>query len=142
MAREFIARQSVPINAPAEKVWNALINPDMIRHYMFGTNVISNWREGSAIIFKGVWQGKIFEDKGIILRVVPERVIQYIHFSSLSTLSDSPENYHTVTFELSHEGDYTRLSISQDNNPTEQARDHSEKNWGVMLKTLKELLEK
>jgi len=34
------------------------------------------------------------------------------------------------------------VSLSQDNNPTEEARVHSEKNWETMLVDLKQLLEK
>jgi hypothetical protein len=68
-------------------------------------------------------------------------LIQYSHFSPLSGLPDTPENYHTVTVELSSEGIRTLLSLSQDNNPSGQAREHSEKNWRMMLTSLKKLLE-
>jgi hypothetical protein len=50
-------------------------------------------------------------------------------------------SYHTVIIELSGEGKQTRVSLAQDNNPTEQARDHSEENWGTMLTSLKRFLE-
>jgi len=53
-----------------------------------------------------------------------------------------PENYHTVTVELSENGNQTVVSLSQDNNETEQAREHSEKNWRIMLNGLKKFLEK
>jgi hypothetical protein len=43
--------------------------------------------------------------------------------------------------ELSGEGNQTRVSLAQDNNTTEQARDHSEENWGSMLTSLKRFLE-
>ena len=39
------------------------------------------------------------------------------------------------------EGPQTRVSLVQDNNPTEDARVHSEKNWGMMLAGLKKFLE-
>jgi uncharacterized protein YndB with AHSA1/START domain len=138
----FLNLRNFCINAPATKVWDALVNPEMIKQYMFGTNAVSDWKEGSPIVFKGEWQGKTYEDKGLILRLEPERLIQYSHFSSLSGLPDTPENYHTVTFKLSNEGAHTLLALSQDNNPTQQARKHSEKNWGIMLTSLKKLLEK
>ncbi len=108
---------------------------------MFGTTVVSDWREGGAIVWKGEWQGKHYEDKGVILRVEPGRALKYSHFSPLSDLPDTPANYHTVTIELADEGDHTRVSLSQDNNPTEQAREHSAKNWEIMLAGLKTLLE-
>jgi uncharacterized protein YndB with AHSA1/START domain len=109
---------------------------------MFGTNVVSDWKEGSPIVWKGEWQGKKYEDKGVILKLEPEHLIQYSHFSPLSGKPDLAENYHTVTIELSGDKAQTHISLSQDNNPTEQARKHSEKNWVMMLASLKELLEK
>ena len=142
MEQNFIAHASVDIAASGDKVWDALVNPERIRKYMFGTNVVTDWREGSAITWKGEWQGKPYEDKGEIRRITPLQSIQYTHFSPMSGLPDRPENYHTVTIELSAEGDRTRVSLSQDKNPTEQARQHSEKNWKMMLESLKNLLEK
>lgn len=109
---------------------------------MFGANVVSDWKEGGQIVWKGEWQGKAYEDKGVILKIEPERVLQFSHLSPLSGLPDTPENYHTVTIELSGEGARTHVSLSQDNNPTEQVRGHSEKNWKMMLASLKKLLEK
>jgi Activator of Hsp90 ATPase homolog 1-like protein len=108
---------------------------------MFGTNVVSEWREDSPIVWKGIWEGKRYEGKGVILKLEPGRVIQHSHFSPLSGLPDAPENYHTVTVQLTGRGNQTLLSLSQDNNPIEQAREHSEKNWGMMLASLKKTLE-
>ena len=141
MNKQFIAKQSIVIDAPAGKVWDALVNPEMIRQYMFGTNAVSEWKEGSSIVFRGEWQGKAYEDKGVILRLEPERLIQYTYFSSLSGLPDTPEHYHTITVELSSRGTQTVLSLSQDNNASEHERGHSEMNCGIVLKGLKKLLE-
>jgi uncharacterized protein YndB with AHSA1/START domain len=141
MEKDLIARASVTINASSEEVWDALVNPEAIKQYMFGTNVVADWREGSPITWQGEWQGRAYEDKGVILQFKPEEILQYSHFSPLSGAPDRPENYHTVTIELSDEGNLTRVSLAQDNNPTEQARDHSEKNWGTMLTSLTRFLE-
>lgn len=109
---------------------------------MFGTNVVSDWQVGSPIAWKGKWQGKPYEDKGKILKIEQERIIQYSHFSPLMGKPDVPENYRTVTIELSSDGAQTTVTLSQDNNETEEAREHSEKNWRMMLDGLKKLLEK
>lgn len=45
MDKNLIARASVSINTSRAKVWNALGNPEAIKQYMFGTNVVSDWRE-------------------------------------------------------------------------------------------------
>jgi uncharacterized protein YndB with AHSA1/START domain len=141
MGKNLIARASVSITASSKEVWEALVTPEAIKRYMFGTNVVSDWREGSPIIWKGEWQGKPYEDKGTILQFKPERKIQYDHFSPLSGLPDKPENYHTVTVELSASGDQTRVALTQDNNANEDERSHSEKNWEMMLTALKKYVE-
>jgi len=142
MQRGLIAKASTSINAPIEKIWDALVNPNTIKQYMFGTNVISDWKEGSAIVWKGEWQGKKYEDKGTILKLKPEHIISYSHFSPLSGLPEVPENYRTVTFELSPDKNRTLVTLTQDNNPDEEARQHSEQNWRMMLASLKKTLEK
>jgi uncharacterized protein YndB with AHSA1/START domain len=142
MDKGLVARASITINADISKTWDAFVNPESIKQYMFGTTVVTDWREGSAILWKGEWKGKPYEDKGVILAIKPGQMIRYSHFSPLSGVADVPENYHTVTVELSAEGNQTRVSLAQDNNPDEQARDHSRDNWATMLDTLKKFLEK
>jgi uncharacterized protein YndB with AHSA1/START domain len=142
MNKGLIANASTTISAPSAELWQALVTPAAIKEYMFGTTVTSDWVVGSPIVWKGEWQGRAYEDKGIILQVVPERVLEYSHFSPLAGVPDVPENYHIVTVELSPDGERTRVTLSQDNNPTEQARQHSEKNWGMMLAALKQFLER
>jgi uncharacterized protein YndB with AHSA1/START domain len=141
MSKGLVAQASVTINAPRADVWKALVTPAAIKQYMFGTNVVSDWKPRSPITWKGEWQGESYEDKGVILRVEPDRVLQYTHFSPLSGVADVPENYHTVTVELTAEGAGTRVVLSQDNNATEQAREHSQKNWEMALAGLKRLVE-
>jgi len=141
MKNEYIAKAETKIDEPVNRVWDALVNPEAIKRYMFGTTVTSDWKEGSPIVWKGEWKGKAYDDKGVILKLQPERVLQYSHFSPLSGQPDKPENYHTVTIELSGDKTQTLVSLSQDNNPTEEARKHSEENWKTMLASLKKLLE-
>ncbi|MDR7521114.1 MAG: SRPBCC domain-containing protein, partial [Armatimonadota bacterium] len=66
MDKNLIARASIAINAFRAKVWEALVNPEAIKQYMFGTHVVTDWREGSPIRWKGEWQGKSYEDYGMI----------------------------------------------------------------------------
>jgi uncharacterized protein YndB with AHSA1/START domain len=139
--KDFVANVSITINAPVAKVWEALVSPKLIKQYMFGTNVVTDWKEGSPIVWHGEWQGKAYEDKGTILKIEQERVLQYSHFSPLSGQPDVPENYHTVTIVLSGKGQHTTVTFTQDNNESEEVREHSEKNWQMMIEGLKKLLE-
>lgn len=141
MKTSLVAQAHVEVNAPVTDVWDALVNPAKIKQYMFGTNAISEWKEGAKIVWKGEWQGRAYEDKGVILKLQPERLLQYSHFSPLSGQPDIPENYHTVTVELTPKGTGTLVTLSQDNNATEDERDHSAQNWNMMLASLKTFLE-
>ncbi len=141
MNKNLVAKASIVISAPREQVWKALVDPDAIRQYMFGTQVVSHWYVGSPIVWKGEWQGKTYEDKGTILQLQPERTLQYSHFSPLSGMPDLPENYHTVTVELSPEGNQTEVVLAQDHNASEEERTHSEQNWAMMLAALKKFVE-
>src|SRR5262245_48168567 len=136
-----LAKASTKINASTQKVWKALVDPKAIKQYMFGTNVVSDWKEGSSITWKGEWQGKPYEDKGKILQLTPGRMLRYSHFSPLSGVPDNPENYHTVAIELSGNGNQTQVTLVQDKNATEEERAESEKNWGMMLSELKKFVE-
>jgi uncharacterized protein YndB with AHSA1/START domain len=137
-----VAKVEVAVNAPINKVWDSLINPKMIRQYMLGATVISNWKEGSPIAWKGNYKGKPYEDKGVILKLQPLTKLQYTHFSPLSGQADIPENYHTVTIELKSTEKETIIALEQSNNESKQAKEESEKNWKMMLENLKKMLEK
>jgi uncharacterized protein YndB with AHSA1/START domain len=142
MSNDLIAKAATTIGAPKDKVWEALVTPDAIKQYMFGADVESDWRTGSEIKWKGEFKGKKYEDKGMILEIVPGQTLQYSHFSPLSGKPDKPENYHTVTIALSDNGRETQVSLSQDNNADEKSRNESEKNWETMLDGLKKYVEK
>lgn len=142
MKDALVANAQIEINAPVAQVWQALVQPAMIKQYMFGTTVISDWKVGSPIVWKGEWEGRSYEDKGVLLEFQPEHLLQYTHFSPLSGQPDRPENYHTVTIEVSPMGKNTFVRLTQDNNGSEADREHSEKNWQTMLTLLKQVVEK
>jgi len=141
MSKTYIANATITINAPASKVWDAITKPDLIKQYLFGTEVATDWQVGSPITYKGTWEGKTYEDKGKILQVEPGRLLVSTYWSSFLGVSDIPENYQTVRYELSAESDGTRLTITQDNNDTQEAAAHSEQNWEMVLDSIKKLLE-
>ncbi len=136
------ARAQRTIDASSDKVWKAFTDPEIIREYMFGTTVTSDWKEGSKITWKGEFKGKKYEDKGEILEIVPGKKLKYSHFSPMSGQPDTPENYHTVTITLKEEGNKTEVHLNQDKNGSEKSKKESEENWAGMLDSLKKLLEK
>jgi uncharacterized protein YndB with AHSA1/START domain len=141
MNDKFTATAKTTIHAHASKVWDALTKPELIKQYLFGSDVISDWKVGSPITYKGEWQGKPFEDKGEILKVEPEKILVSTHWSPLSGVPYTPENSHTVTYKLNGNGDSTEVTIIQDNNANEKEKAESEQNWRTVLEGMKKLLE-
>jgi len=142
MKSKITGHASVKIKAPASKVWEALTDPAIIKKWFYGTNTKTSWKPGTPITFEGTWEGKSYIDKGTIIDVRPHTLIQYSYWSSLSGIEDLPENYVTITYELTGKNDETKLNITQENIPDEKMKKHSEANWTEVLSKLKNLLEK
>jgi uncharacterized protein YndB with AHSA1/START domain len=141
MEKNLVAEASVLVSAGPEKVWKALTDPELIKKYLFGTEAVSDWKVGSPIAYRGVWEGKAYEDKGTITELEPNRRFVSTYWSAFSGLPDKPENYATVTYLLEKEGPGTKLRVIQDNNASEEGRAHSEANWNKVLGVLKSLVE-
>ena len=75
MAEKYKVLKTIEINADKSKVWDALINPEIIKQYFFGTEVVSDWEVDSEIIFQGEYQGTKYRDKGNILKIESEKIL-------------------------------------------------------------------
>jgi len=139
---EFLLTVDQPIKASRSKVWDALTNPAMIKKYMFGTDTESTWKVGGPITFTGTWEGNPYVDKGTILQIEKEKILKYNYWSSFSGTEDIPSNYANIVYQLEEQPNHVLLTITQDGIKSEEAREHSEKNWKMILNTIKELLEK
>lgn len=149
MAKQLIVKNSISINAPLSKVWNALTNPEETKKYMFGCETVSDWKTGSALLWKGSYEGKemVFV-KGNIVEIKPEKLLVYTTFDPLSTIPDLPENYLTVTYNLSTEKGQTILTVTQGDFATvaEGERRYKEAfndgdGWNPILIAIKKLVE-
>jgi uncharacterized protein YndB with AHSA1/START domain len=138
---DYLATAVTEINATPAQVWQALTDPKLIKRYMFGSEVVTDWKKGSPIVWKGEYQGRTYEDKGEIVEIEPEHHLKVTHFSPLSGQEDVPENYHNLVYELAAIGDTTYVSLSQDKNATEAQAEHSKGMWQKMLVGLKEVVE-
>jgi uncharacterized protein YndB with AHSA1/START domain len=136
-----VARVETVIDASPERVWQAITDPEQVRQYMAGAQVDSGWQQGDPITWSGEWNGRPFQDKGKILAIDPGKQLRVSHYSALSGQPDVPESYHVVTYDLTREGDRTRLLLTQENNSDEAMVAESEKTWSMMLDGLKKVAE-
>lgn len=141
MKNTLIAVASIRVDATPAKVWEALTTPELIKKYLMGTNVSTDWREGSTIEYTGEYEGRSYHDKGVIIKMEPEKTFQSTYLSSMSGKTDKPENYKLVTYKIAEEGCKTIVTVSQDNNESEKEKEHSTENWKMVLKKLKEVVE-
>lgn len=141
MKNTLIAETSISVNATPEEVWKALTTPELVKKYLFGTDVKSDWREGGIIEYSGEYNGEKYHDKGVIKKFEPGKVFQSTYWSSMSGKSDKPENYNLVTYRISEEDGKTLITLTQDNNATEKEKEHATENWKMVLQKLKEVVE-
>jgi uncharacterized protein YndB with AHSA1/START domain len=137
-----VATARIEIEATAERVWDAMTDPEQVKAYMFGADVDSDFQPGSPITWRGEWEGKPFEDKGEVIAAEPGRLLEVTHWSSMSGKEDRPENYHRVRYELAESDGRTSVELTQDGNDSLEAAEHSAKNWQAMLDGLKKVAEK
>lgn len=114
MAEQLFIRNSITIDAPASKVWDALVNPEKTKQYMFGCETVSDWEVGSELLWQAEYEGKnMVYVKGEILDIQPEKLLVYTTIDPNSDIDDTSENYLRVTYELVSEGNQTILNVSQ-----------------------------
>ncbi len=140
---------SIHINAPVEKVWDALVNPEMTKQYMFGCATISDWKPGSSLLWEGEYEGKpmVFV-KGFIKEIEPPKLLVYTVTDPNATWDDIPENYLNVTYSLTSENNGTLLTVVQDGfeNAAEGERRYQDvhnngEGWNPILRQIKNLVE-
>lgn len=142
MSDTYISKASIDINTSPEKIWNALVQPDIAKEYFFGAEIISDWKEDSPIVFKGEYNGNAYEEKGILKCVKPNIQLQYTHWSNLEGIPDIPENYRVWTFDIVEKENCTQLLVSEDNIPTEKKQERSNEFWNGVLLNIKQIVEK
>lgn len=115
MSTPLIITNSIRINAQPEQVWNALTNPAETKKYMFGCETVSDWQPGSALLWEGEWEGKkmVFV-KGSVVSIEPGMHLSYTVIDPNNpAIADIPENYLTVTYDLTEEDGRTLLTVTQ-----------------------------
>lgn len=125
------------IAADITDVWELLVNPVETGKLFWGTKVESDFKVGSPIAWKGVWEGKPFEDRGTIKRVEKNSLLQYSHWSTASDAPDNEAAHNLLTFRLTKVSGGVRVVLQHENIATPEMKEHSEKMWKQLLETMK-----
>lgn len=134
-------RVEATINAEPSAIWSVLTTPAHISQYLFNTKVSTEWKVGSSIEFDGAFNGVTYHDKGTIIQIDENCILEYTYLSSMSGLDDVPENYALITFRISEEGSHTVLEVTQKGFASEEAITHSSQMWKMVVGQIKEIAE-
>ncbi|AXY73460.1 hypothetical protein D3H65_05485 [Paraflavitalea soli] len=149
MSQPLFVKNVITINAPAPIVWDALVNPEQTRKYMFGCETVSDWKPGSTLDWVGQYEGKemVFV-KGHIVEIRPGKFLSYTTIDPHSGIDDTSENYLTVTYDLAAENGHTVLTVTQGDysKVAEGERRYQEawnngEGWNPILVQIKQLAE-
>jgi uncharacterized protein YndB with AHSA1/START domain len=149
MATKLIVKNTITIHSSLEKVWDALVNPQQTKKYMFGCETVSEWKVGKPLIWKMIHEGKDFIPvKGIILEMEQSKKLVYTVIDPHADMLDIPENYLNVTYELTEQNGSTTLTVTQDGfetaaNGEKRYQDVYNKGegWNPILVEIKKLVE-
>jgi len=78
------------VKARIEDAWDCLVEPKKSAEFFFGISFESDLKKGSPITWSGVWEGRPFVDKGLILAIEKLRLFSYSYHSSSSGLPEPP----------------------------------------------------
>ena len=104
----------IEINATAESVWDALVNPAKVKLWQYGSDVVTTWEVGSPIRYITKFGDAVFEQWGTVLEFTPCKSLKYSLFFPRHDLIDSPENYFFMTYLLEKNANKIKLSIIQE----------------------------
>ena len=133
--------KTINIMADKSKVWEALTNSNIIKQYLFGAEVNSDWKVGSKIIYSGNFDGIEFRDEGIINVLDFEKVFQYSYWSANHGTENIPENHVVISYDIISTDTGTTLELTQKNYKSKEIAEGMNYIWDLILGNLKKLIE-
>ena len=144
MEGKLIFKHQVIIKADQETVWDALVNPELTKLYMYGCIPVTDWSPGSKLTWRGAVDG-IDYVIGKVVAFEPISRLVTTTFGPSEGYEDIPSNYLKGEYLLSHNNGETILDITQGDFGTvengEKRYSEAGAAWDVALQGLKKLLE-
>jgi Activator of Hsp90 ATPase homolog 1-like protein len=141
MTSTYSAQASIQIQTDAQTLWNTIVNPYKNKLVGFSKDHQPILEIGSALLFKGIFQDREYQDKGFVTRLEPYSVFEYSYWSVFWDTLDIPENYCLIRYEIKEENQKTRLGVIQNGYKSHQEAESSSQNWAGTLAAIKQMLE-
>lgn len=126
------------IRTTPERLWRAITDPADTRLYYFGTEVQSDWKAGSKLVYLDNGEPSL-DCKILEIDPAHRLVHSFVALYSPEMASEKPSR---VTWEIEKMGESCRLTLVHDEFDGETATYHSvEHGWSQILSGLKTLIE-
>ena len=132
---------TINIKASAQKVWDVVTKPALVKQWQFGSDLITEWKVGSTIRFRTEWEGTVFEQWGKVLEIKPNEMLKYSLFAPRPNLEDKPENYFVMSYILTDEKTSIKLEIIQEDNRPGAVQEEPQGEENPLLISLRNLAE-
>ncbi len=128
------------INTTPERLWNALIDPEMTRRYWGHHKNVSDWRPGSTWVHQDYGDDSIVDLVGKVVENSPPRRLVLTWASPADEANEAKHS--RVAFEITPFFDYVRLTVIHDElEPDSEMLRGITQGWPAVLSSLKTLLE-
>lgn len=131
----------ITFHAPAKKVWEALVRPELVKQWQYGSILITDWKIGSEIRFKSEWNGQLFEQWGKVLEFNPYKSLSYTLFAPRPGLEEKNENYFIMKYVLTENSNSTILEIVQEDGRPGAVQEQPQGEENQILAMLKKCVE-
>ncbi|HYC84084.1 MAG TPA: SRPBCC domain-containing protein, partial [Chryseosolibacter sp.] len=122
MRNDLVVTRSLLLNADPLKVWEILTHPDHFDLAIFNCRMNSDWKQGSTITWRGNYQKRDVVFNGVVMDVVPGRVLKFSAFDPHGGNEGYPENYIHVCYTLVPRKEGTDLQVTLSNFNSEEMR--------------------
>ncbi len=107
---------TISTKAPAQKVFDALTQPELVKQWQYGKQLITDWQVGGAIRFSAEYEGKSLEQWGTVLDLRPNELVKYNLFTPRPNQEDRIENYTITSYVITRENGTTHIQLIQEDN--------------------------
>jgi uncharacterized protein YndB with AHSA1/START domain len=125
------------IKTTRDRLWEAILSPEMRSKYTFGAQFVSDWRAGSRVE-QSTPVGRLLGEGEILEIDPPRRLVQTLR--ALWGEDVKAEGTSRITWEIKPVGDSCHLTVTHDQ-LREGANDQLYGGWPMILSGLKTLLE-
>jgi len=143
------------INAPREKVWNAMLSDVTYREWTApfnpagsGSRFEGSWEKGSKIKFLGVNEETGKEEGGVYAEIADNRLYEFVSIKHLGEVKDGveaawpdPEQAGFENYTLTEKDGGTEVSVGLKNIPDDWVEMMND-SWPKALEKLKEIAER